>query len=241
MLSIDDGDVLKVHGSARTPSFPLCQHSNRVQICLDSCIESIHVPFQEDKCAVEILSDQKLQATLSLTDDWRFAPLPIGVHLHPATFEDSHCQTELHHSKILALELYVDGATTSDSSAWAVVAVYKTDVGHLLCGCLAGVTTLNPGELTWIGAEQHTNIDAELTAMSVAAAFAHFACADVPVILRPDLALSRQFLQLRNTSRQSSALAQLLHVLGHTLPSIALRCKKYVRTQATHGTSLQTP
>ena len=65
----------------------------------------------------------------------------------------------------------------------------------------------------------HTNIDAELSAMAVATAFAFFASGEAQVLIRPDLALSQQFLNIQSTTRQLSTLARVLHVLGQSKPS----------------------
>ena len=116
----------------------------------------------------------------------------------------------------MAYELYIDGATQGDLLAWAVVAVAVTEFGRTLQGCLGGLTEIDKKSKKWIGAESHTNIDAELSDMAVAAAFAQFGAIEAYFVIRPDLALSKRFLEVDATSRNSSVLATVVHVLGQS-------------------------
>ena len=78
----------------------------------------------------------------------------------------------------MAHELYVDGATYGDWSAWAVVVVGVTENGRFFKGCIGDVTETERHSIKWIGADDHTNVDAELSAMAVATAFACFGSVD---------------------------------------------------------------
>ena len=67
-----------------------------------------------------------IQRALQTEEDWEFKLIPEGTNLHKETYEALHAQQNLQDESILAYELYVDGATHGDCSAWAVVAVAVT-------------------------------------------------------------------------------------------------------------------
>jgi len=145
--------------------------------------------------------------------------VPEGVNLHRESFEALYQQSVISCGKAHAYELYMDGATAGDNSAWAVVAVAVSDSGRRFLGCLGGLTEIDSGSPKRIGAAHQTNIDAELSAMVFATAFAFFGSEDAQFVIRPDLALSHRFLWIQSTTRQDSVLAKVLHVLGESLPS----------------------
>ena len=216
-VSLHNGDVLEYHvGSSN--ELVLDRHSSKVQLCLDASIETVLPYFYEDGDAAEVLEFPELRSSLCQEDGWEFRMIPEGVSLHKATFEALHVQQDTLDCPPLHYELYIDGATHATRSAWAVVAVLVTQGGRRLQGCLGGLTTIQPDSIQWIGAEGHTNIDAELSAMVIATAFAYFGSADAKCIIRPDLALSQRFLKLSSTTRKDSTLARVVHVLGQSMP-----------------------
>ena len=111
----------------------------------------------------------------------------------------------------------MDGATGLHDSAWAVVIVACTPHGRIFRGCISGVTQINPAQEDWLGATSHTNIDAELTAMSVATALALFASRDYSICVRTDLSLSRQVALCQVTSRGSKPLVNTLQALAQMM------------------------
>ena len=139
--------------------------------------------------------------------------------MHRETYEALHAQHEWQDDTIIAHELYVDGATFGPLSAWAVVAVAVTESGRVFKGCLGDVTEIDKQSPKWIGANGHTNIDAELTAMAAATAFAFFGAIDTYFVVRPDLALSKRYVDIASTSRQSSTITKVVHVLGQAKPA----------------------
>ena len=212
------GDLLEYHAAESFQSFHISCENHKVQICLDAAI-AMHTPaFDEDGIACEILPNPSVRDALSTEDGWHFRGIPEGANLHKATFEALHVQQESFDDAITAYELYVDGATKGDISGWAVVAVAVTGSGRIFRGCIGGLTEIDQGSSKWIGAKAHSNIDAELTAMTVATAFAYFGSSEHEFIVRPDLALSRLFLEADSTSRQDSVLASVVHVLGQARP-----------------------
>ena len=217
-VTLASGDVLEYHGVDTGRSFLLDKKSKKVQICLDASIMSHQPVFNEDEDAFEILPGPDISEALRCEDDWAFHLIPEGTHLHRETFEALHEQHRFLEDRVVAYELYVDGATHGDRSAWAVVAVAVTSHGRVFHGCVGGLTTLEKQSHNWIGAEGHTNIDAELSAMAVATAFAFFGANDAYIVIRPDLALSKRYLDIDATSRQSSVLATVVHVLGQMKP-----------------------
>lgn len=128
-----------------------------------------------------------------------------------------HTQPDVH-SEVIEYELYVDGATRGDVSGWAVVAVACTSSGRIFKGCIGGLTDIDQGSSTWIGAGAHSNIDAELSATAIATAFACFGSAEYSFVIRPDLALSKRFLEVESTSRQDGVIAKVVHILGQIRP-----------------------
>ena len=217
-IHLQHGDLLEYHAADKGQEISLRKDSNKVQICLEACLDSVTVAFDDDKDAVEILPIPDIANALMQADEWQFCLIPEGVNLHRSTYEALHVQHEQMPAETKTLELYVDGATADGCSAWAVVAVAVSENGHRLCGCIAGTTEINVSAPNWIGAIAHTNVDAELTAMTIATAFAFFGANDVPCVIRPDLALSRRFLDLESVTQQDSTVARVLHSLGYMLP-----------------------
>ena len=212
--TFNHGDVLEFHAAPYSAGFDMCRTHNRVQICLDATIPVEQRAFDADKDAVLMLQHPNFAQCLASPEHWNFAFLPEGIDLHPATFEALHRQPEWLPTPPQVLELYVDGATCKHTSAWAVVAVAVSPMGRTLYGCASGITQINPAQPQWIGATHHGNIDAELSAMTIATAFAFCACQEYHVCIRPDLALSRQIACSLATTRKPSVLAQTLHALG---------------------------
>ena len=213
----EHGDVMEYHvGHQQHPIID--RRCHKVQLCLDAVIECAIPGFDIDDEAVEVLPYPSIQQGLSNEDSWVFRMIPEGTPLHKETYEALHDQCLSCDSQIDRYELYIDGATANSLSAWAVVAVKVSGDARCLMGCVAGLTEINRSSPRWIGAENHTNIDAELSAMAVATAFGYFAASEVPVTIRPDLALSRKFLYVQSTTRQLSTLAKVLHVLGQVKP-----------------------
>lgn len=116
------------------------------------------------------------------------------------------------------LELYVDGATSAVAASWSVVAVvYSGDFPRLL-GTFAGPVVLGPKHPHWLGAQSIDNIAAELHALAAALALtlqAQFPC---PVIIRPDLSLSRLIAQELVTTVSNPILAKMCRVLASWVP-----------------------
>ena len=212
------GDVLEYHVGV-SKEVVLDRHCPRVQICLEASIECVSHRFDVDGDAIEVLEFPEIQSTLCQEDGWVFNMIPEGVSLHKETYEALHDQMNTYGSERLYYELYIDGATHDTRSAWAVVAVIVTPHGRQLQGCLGGLTCIQPDTQQWIGADGHTNIDAELSAMVVATAFAYFGSVDSAFVIRPDLALSCRFMQMTSTTQKDSTLAKVLHVLGQSKPA----------------------
>ena len=216
-VCLSNGDVVEYH--VGTPNgVTLDRHCPKVQICLEAAIESIVPFFDENADAVEVLEFPEIQSDLLSDDGWAFHMIPEGVSIHKETYEALHMQQDTYGCEPLYYELYIDGATSTTCSAWAVVAVLVTQDGRRLQGCLAGLTTLETASPHWIGATGHTNIDAELSAMAIATAFAYFGSEDARFVIRPDLALSQRLLKLQSTTRKDCTLARVVHVLGQSMP-----------------------
>ena len=214
----EHGDLIEYH-VGHQQQLIIDKRCDKVQICLDSVLEHVAPHFDIEADAVEVLPYPSIQKDLCNEDAWAFQLIPEGTPLHKETFEALHCQRALDNSTAYRYELYIDGATSNGLSAWAVVAVSVFGDERCFLGCVAGLTEINQSSPKWIGALNHTNIDAELSAMAVATAFAFFASGEAQVLIRPDLALSQQFLNIQSTTRQLSTLARVIHVLGLSKPS----------------------
>ena len=217
--TLHHGDVVEFQVAEQVASLPLNRTQKRVQICLDASLQFGSSSFIEEEDAIEVLPLTTVRTSLQAEDAWIFKLIPEGLNLHKMTYEALHQQQDLVSSGTDTLELYVDGATHGDLSAWAVVAVSWSDQGRSFQGCIGGVTELHSGSNRWIGADKHTNIDAEITAMVVATAFAYFGSTERNIVIRPDLALSNKFLKSDSITQQGSVVARVLHVLGQTLPT----------------------
>ena len=218
VVTLENGDVLEYHSADHGQLFSVEAADSKVQICLDATVTSHKPVFDVDGEAFELLPSMSVQAALENDDAWVFQFIPEGTDLHKETFEELHAQHDRQDDAVIAYELYVDGATHGNWSAWAVVAVSVTESGRTFKGCIGDITEIVRDSPRWIGAEGHTNVDAELTAMAVATALACFGSADSHFTVRPDLALSKRFLDIESTSRQSSVLAKVVHVLGQIKP-----------------------
>ena len=139
-VHLQHGDVIEFHAVESVQSFSLTKTHKKVQICLDASIQFGSSVFVEDEDAHEVLPMPAVCASLQSHDEWEFKFIPEGLNLHKMTLEALYLQQELIPSIEDDLELYVDGATHGDISAWAVVAVSKSDQGRSFCGCIGGVT-----------------------------------------------------------------------------------------------------
>ena len=218
-VTLKHGDVVEFHAAEPVKDLLLQKAHKKVQVCLDASISFGCPSFVEDADATEVLPMMQIRELLQAQEDWIFQLIPEGLNLHKMTLEALHIQQDVVPTKEDILELYVDGATHGDLSAWAVVAVLKSDNGRSFHGCIGGLTEIDSGSGRWVGAVRHTNIEAELTAMVVATAFAYFGSAYRHVVIRPDLALSNKFLKSECITQQSSGVAQVLHVIGQCRPS----------------------
>ena len=216
-VNVEHGDLIEYH-VGHEQQLVIDKRCSKVQICLDSVLDQTVPHFDTEVDAVEVLPFPSIQKHLCNQDAWAFQLIPEGTPLHRETFEALHCQKPVGPLDAFKYELYIDGATSDSQSAWAVVAVKVCGDERCFLGCVAGLTEINHSSPRWIGATHHTNIDAELSAMAVATAFAFFASGEAQVLIRPDLALSQQFLSIQSTTRQLSTLARVLHVLGQAKP-----------------------
>ena len=214
---VADGDLLEYHVGHRAQIVMQMQNP-KVQISLDATIENIVPHFDVEEDAFEVLPFAPLQQSLQEGAGWKFDLIPEATALHRETYEALHRQNECSIGEIEKYELYIDGATSQSRSAWAVVVVQVSRHGRRFMGCVAGVTEINSCSGRWIGALDYTNIAAELTAMAVATSFAYFGSTEIPVTIRPDLALSNRYFSLQSTTRQQSTLTKVIHALGQAKP-----------------------
>ena len=229
---LNNGDVLECHAAGLRGELNLSLTSPRVQISLQAALPVPTPVFDVDSSACLLLQTPFVHEALCDAPTWAVDYLPVGLDLHPATYEALHTQHEVDHAGSVRLELYVDGATWQHQSAWAVVIVEQSDAGPFFRGCLSGVTQIRTAAADWIGAIAHTNIEAEFSPMAVASAFALFASHDLPVCIRPDLALSHQVTACTVARHQDHALTSVLHALG-TMFTSGISIEE-VRAHASH-------
>ena len=123
--------------------------------------------------------------------------LPEGMHIHPTTWHALHEQDVCQHDVQDQIHLYIDGSMQAGQGGWAVVVVEFAQ-GRAICrGMIGGTIVTDPKDEKWVGAERASNVTAELTALIVAQMFALAAATDLPIIIRPDLALSKQIADLQ--------------------------------------------
>ena len=149
------GDVVEYHAAPSHVSFDLNRQHPKVQLCLEASIPTPSCSFDEDRDATLLLQCPDTLQMLQAANEWHFVFLPAGLDMHPATYEALHLQPVDATLKPDILELYVDGATPADTSAWAVVAVALSPAGRTFYGCVSGITQLCPEHPHWVGATQH--------------------------------------------------------------------------------------
>ena len=189
---------------------------NRVVLSLQACLvdnlpyQVTHHAFPESLCW-----HQADWPTLLAQVRPSFAMLPDGLHLHPNTYfalaQPDQC---LEPSMANAVVLYVDGSANELSAAWSVVAVrFGPDGLPALMGCIADTVRISSQDPAWLGADHYDNIAAELTAVNVAM-IACLGLERVPVIIRPDLALSARLAMHQWNCQVHPVLGRLCQVLG---------------------------
>ena len=130
-VHLKHADVLEYHAAPGHDGLSFSLSCPRVQLCLEASLPSLVSPFDENCDATLLLQHPQIARDLSDNAEWSFVRIPEGLDLHPATFEALHLQHEIEHSVPTLLELYVDGATSADLSAWSVVAVAVTPTGRI--------------------------------------------------------------------------------------------------------------
>eukprot|EP00435_Cladocopium_sp_Y103_P012767 s1935_g3.t1 len=212
-VNLKAGDVIEfhaAHGVSKMPAF--C--AKAVQISLEASLPSPPHAFRSADPAWLICDRNSWKQDMVDSASCRFAELPVGINLHPSTFEALHQQESVFDHVPKRIELFVDGSSHGDHAAWAVVAVSFSEYGFVFQGCMAGLVELNPASSHWIGAKDKSSTDAELSAMAIAQTVAVRVSSSFPAVIRPDLSFSRGLAEGFMTSKHDYALPHLVHVLG---------------------------
>jgi exonuclease III/ribonuclease HI len=151
--------------------------------------------------------------------DLALNPVPATVQLTDATQNAVFEAMEGAIGPYDFIEIYVDGATSSVGAGWSFVVVVHSASSARLLGVLAGPVVL--GDLTpqWLGASTVDNIAAELSALAAALAFVIQTSFPCPVLVRPDLSLSRLIAQELVTTVSNPSLAKLCRLLAAWVPA----------------------
>ena len=172
-----------------------------------------------DKQVFQVLDRDDWYDAMTQTWDHPLEWLPEGMHIHASTWEALHTQEPHEIFEIQKMEIFVDGATNGRSAAWAVVVVTTSSCGEQLRGCIAGRVCTNADEVQWIGADRETNITAEISALIVAQAYAATIPSCIPVVIRPDLSLSRQIVEVHTTLKKYPIMNAISGCLAETCGS----------------------
>ena len=204
-----------VSASVPCPGFP-------VMLVLDAVLPKARLDpvshFDDKLNTLEWSHDDNWQESISQSLDLSFGPVPSGMKL-PASTQRALLEAMIGPIGPYELvEIFVDGATSCTAAGWSVVLIAHHAGSARLLGTLAGPVVLGRHSAGWIGASTLDNIAAELSGLVAALATAlqiRFPC---PVVIRPDLSLSRLIAQELATTVSNPELAKLCRVLSSWTP-----------------------
>eukprot|EP00435_Cladocopium_sp_Y103_P068330 s1096_g31.t1 len=220
LVELKSGDVIEFHAKTEGNELPSFA-TTAVTISLAASLPPPPVPFQCEKPSWLILEQEDWIETFAEKVVTKFDALPLGVSLHPSTYEALHLQEKVDQHVPERIELYVDGSAKGHHAGWAIVAVSFSASGSVFQGCMSGLVEVNPASPQWIGAKDQSSTDAELTAMAIAQAIAPQVAHDCPIVIRPDLAFSHGLAARVMTSKHDYVLPKLVHLLGKFCEDVA--------------------
>ena len=188
-----------------------------VQISLDQALPSSTPPLDDRKPMFQVLDMPSWSARLSEPWPSPLAWIPEGLDIPPSTWEALHEQWRVPPFPPKWLELYIDGSYSTSGAGWAVVVVAAHEEGKWFCGCMSGPVQTSYSQANWIGAAAESNITAEFSAAVVALAYG-LTVQDLPVFLRPDLALTKTIIDHDGALQKNQPLGQLMAALSSQFP-----------------------
>ena len=209
----------------------LCRPSSTaVTISLDAALPQSS-PSIGSSVTIPFVNGGDLRTSLT-NASWCLSPsLPEGMKVHRSTaiefLQYDHCPSGEIDVPFARHELYIDGSASLEHCAWALIHVYRyADGTRKFAGLLAGNVVLSPEDPHWIGAQYLDNISAELTAMTVAYAFA--ISLQQSCCICPDLRFGQDLVRRQVTNKDNLVLAKLCTALGrlHHVPVEEVRAHR---------------
>ena len=175
-------------------------------------------PWQDDMSALawNAASNWIQHVTDSL--DLQLSPVPAQIACTPSTWNAIFEALEAPIGPYELIEAFVDGATSAVAASWSLVLVAHHGGSQRLLGTLAGPVITGTAHQQWLGAATLDNIAAELSALAAALATVLQYQFNCPVLIRPDLSLSRLIAQELVTTVSNPRLAQLCRLLAVWAP-----------------------
>jgi len=174
-------------------------------------------PWQDDMSALawNASSNWFQQVTDSL--DLQLSSVPAQMACTPSTWNAIFEALEAPIGPYELIEVFVDGATSAVAASWSLVLVAHHDTSQRLLGTPGPVIT-GTAHQNWLGASSLDNIATELSALAAALATVLQYQFNCPVLVRPDLSLSRLIAQELVTTVSNPRLAQLCRLLAAWSP-----------------------
>ena len=201
--------------SVPCPGFPVLLSLEAVlPVARDSQVQ----PWYDDISAIAWNASKNWFQQVCDSLDLKLSPIPAQMPCTPSTWNAIFEALEAPIGPYELIEIFVDGATSAVAASWSLVLVAHHAGSQRLLGTLAGPVINGTAHPCWLGASNLDNIAAELSALAAALATVlqyQFSC---PVLVRPDLTLSRLIAQELVTTVSNPRLAQLCRILAAWSP-----------------------
>ena len=210
---------------------PISTDSHAVTLSLAAAIPEQATAQTSPVVDIPLVRSTFLATALANLQVELFPELPDGLKVHRSTaiefLKHQSPSSVSSASELSRHELYIDGSATLDYCSWALAHVQLFEDGtRSFVGLLAGNVTIDPDSHDWIGAQSLDNISAELTAISVAYAYA--VSLQAPCCVCPDLRFGHDLIRRQVTSKNNIGLAKLCTALGrdHYIPIEEVRAHR---------------
>ena len=175
-------------------------------------------PWQDDLSALAWNASSNWLQQITDSLDLQLSPVPAQIACTPSTWNAIFEALEAPIGPYELIEVFVDGATSAVAASWSLVLVAHHGTSQRLLGTLAGPVITGTAHQHWLGASTLDNIAAELSALAAALATVLQFQFNCPVLVHPDLSLSRLIAQELVNTVSNPRLAQLCRLLAAWSP-----------------------
>ena len=180
-----------------------------VAISLEHTLVDTDSTLDESQQMIQVFEVESWKQVLSTPWVDPFDWLPEGMHVHRSAWEALHDQFPHGIGEAERIELYIDGATSDSMAGWSIVVISHTSKGQCCQGVVAGNVVIDEQDVRWLGARAITNITAEVSALVVAQALSCALPCQIPIVIRPDLQLSKSLAELQVTLKEETVLCAM--------------------------------